>query len=195
MSKIKFQWLQLTEETNALDYLNQADYYIQLANEKKIAWKWVILCLHGALYGFAVCAAQGTNPSRLIEVVKNGKNKGREKLFSFNKVLEKCQDPNWMLITGISKYLQLTDSQKKSIRRLKDVFRNNFEHYIPTSWYIELHEFPLITIDVLKVIKFLALEAGNYTHLTKTQKRRIKSVVYQCTRQLKSSILYKEIKK
>ena len=188
--RIKPKYLRLSEETNALDYLERAYFYIQQVEKHVLAWKWVVLALHGALYGFAICACQGTNPDNVTYKTK----KGIERLISFSEALKRCQDPNWMNMTIMSKHLKLTDQQRKSISKLKRRFRDAFEHYIPKGWSIEAHGMPQITIDVLEVIRFLALETGNYVHLNQTQKKRIKSIVYQSKRLLKNSKLYKEAK-
>lgn len=60
-NKIRGKYLRLTEKTNALDYLEKACYFISQTETDVFAWKWVILALYGALYGFAICACQGTN--------------------------------------------------------------------------------------------------------------------------------------
>ncbi len=60
--KIRPKWLRLTEEINALDYLEKASYYIRETEVDVYAWKWVILALFGALYGFAICACKGSSP-------------------------------------------------------------------------------------------------------------------------------------
>lgn len=255
-AKIREKWLRLSVETNALDYLEQAYHYIRQTETTAIAWKWVVLALHGALYGFAICACKGTNPDRVVDFNKKSKifekldtlpneikGKGfpedidikydspkkrlvfkgamsgeeREslvglsestlykeavnslfmrsrKLISFNKALERCQDPNRMHMTVISRHLHLSDRQKESIRKLKHVFRNNFEHYMPKAWSIEIHGMPQIAIDVLEVIRFLALDTGNYINLTQAQTKRVKSIVFQSKRILKQSLLYKEFK-
>ena len=99
-----------------------------------------------------------------------------------------------MRMTILSRHLELTESQKESIRILKESFRDNFEHFIPKHWSIEIHGFPQITIDVLDVIKFLAIDTKNYCHLNISQCRRIKSIVFQSKRIVKNSILYKEYK-
>jgi hypothetical protein len=192
MSKVRInkKWLSLTEETNALDYLGQAHHYIQQTEKKDIAWKWVILTLHGALYGFAICACRGTSSRKVIYKTR----KKVEKLISFDKALERCQDPNWMRMTATSKHLQLSNQQDDSIQRLKEDFRNNFEHFIPKSWLIELHGMPKIAIDVLEVIRFLALDTGNYVNLSDSQKRKLRSIVFQSKRILEQSQLHKEYK-
>lgn len=187
MTKIKAKYLSLSEEENALDYLEQAYNFIKQAENNNLAWKWAIIALHGALYGFAICTLKGTNPDRVTYNTKSGK-----KLISFNEALKRCQKPKYMHMLVTSKCLQLTDQQNKSIHYLKDTFRNNFEHFIPKSWFIELHGIPQIVIDVLNIIRFLSLDTGNFIHLTQKQIQRIKSIVFQSKRILKRSTLYKE---
>lgn len=187
--KIKAKWLRLTEEMNALDYLHKAYYFIQQTGKEKINWKWVAISLFGALYGFAICACRGTDSSSVLVKTKKG-----DKLISFSEALKRCQDPKCMKMTIMSKHLELLEQQKESIRKLKNVFRNNFEHYAPMGWSIEIHIFPKITLDVLEVIRFLALDTGNYVHLNSYQKRKVKSYIFQGRKILKQSNLYKENK-
>ena len=186
---MKEVYLRFTEEINALDYLEKSYHFIQRVDKDKYAWKWVMLSLHGALYGFAICACRGT--SNLL-VVRESK-KGVRRLIGFNEALENCQNPKIMRMLTNSKWLVLTKSQKESIRQLKEHLRNNFEHYQPMSWAIEIHGMPNITIDILSVIRFLALDTGNYIHLSTTQKRKIKSYIYQSNYILQNHKLYKEI--
>ena len=99
-----------------------------------------------------------------------------------------------MHMTTMSKKLDLSTKQKESLWMLKDLLRNNFEHYVPKLWLIETHGLPEMTIDVLDVVRFLALETGNYVHLTRSQVRRVKSLVYQGKRVVKLGVLYQELK-
>jgi len=185
---VRAKWLRFTEETNALDFLDKAARFIVEAQVDRKAWKWVVLCLQGALYGFAVCACRGTNYEDVV--VRN--KKGEEKLISFDKALEMCQNPSVMGTLFTSRVLDLSKSQKDSIRRLKKELRNNFEHYIPRGWSIEIHGMPKIAIDVLDVVRFLAVETGTYIHLNQAQMKKVKSHVYQSKRLLKKSRLYHE---
>lgn len=189
-AKIKQKWLSLSEETNALDYLEQAHYYVQQTEKRGIAWKWVILTLHGALYGFAICACKGTNPDNVTFDTREGE----KRLIGFDEALRRCQNSKWMRMTVTSKHLQLTNQQKKSIEILRKWFRNNFEHYIPKGWAIEIHGMPKIAIDVLGVIRFLALDTGNCINLNQEQRDRVKLMVFQSKQKLKQSQLYKECK-
>jgi hypothetical protein len=188
--RIRAKWLRFTEESNALDYLQKAACFIQDTERDRKAWKWVVLSLHGALYGFAVCACQGTDYVNVL--VKN--KKGREKLIPFDKALEMCQDQKRMSMLVDSQPLVLTKSQKDSIRKLKKELRNKMEHYVPRGWSIEIHGMPQIAIDILDVIRFLAVETRTHRHLSQAQMKKLKSCVFQSKRHLTKTSLYKEAK-
>lgn len=181
--KMRMRWLRWTEEKNALDYLEKAYWFIQQTDKNIVAWKWVAICLSSALYSFAICALKGTNPRRVI----HENNQGKENLISFPEALKHCQDRDWM---AGSRPLVLTVSQQDSIKLLRGQLRNVFEHYIPTSWSLEIHGMPHIAMDILDIIRFLAIDTHTYTRFSEYQKRRIRSIVYQGKLMLRRSKLY-----
>jgi len=185
---VRPKWLRFTVDTNALDFLERAGEFIRKTQYDIKAWKWVILALHGALYGFAISACKSTSLENIIHRTK----KGEERLISLDEALRICQDEKWMGTLYGGKPLQLTDSQKDSIRMLKKSLRNNFEHYVPKGWSIEIHGLPGLAMDILDMIRFLAVETFRYQHLNQSQRRRIKSIIYQSKRLLKKSNLHKE---
>lgn len=100
-----------------------------------------------------------------------------------------------MRMTIRSRPLLLTADQRESIRKLKDMLRNEFEHYIPKGWSIEIHGMPQIAIDILDVVRFLALETGNYVNLTASQQRKVRSLVFRGKRILRKCALFREVQK
>jgi hypothetical protein len=182
------RFLTFTEETNALDYLEKAFFYIREIDHDHTAWKWVILSLHGAIYGFAISACRGTDPSTVTTKTK----KGKEKLISFDEALTACRDEKRMKMTVLSKHLVMTQDQEKAIRRLKDTFRNTFEHFSPMSFEIALHDLPTMCLKCLPVVEFLALSTGNYSHLSLNERERISFIVHQSAHLLRSCLLFKE---
>jgi len=182
------KWLRLTAETNALDYLERAGQFIQQTESDIKAWKWVILGLHGALYGFAICACRSTSHENIIHRTKSG----IERLITLDEALRICQDEEWMRTLYGGRPLMLTESQKYSIKILKKSLRNNFEHFKPKGWSIEVHGLPGISMDILDVIRFLSVETFRYQHLNQTQRHRIKSIIFQSKKWLKKSTLYQE---
>ena len=156
------KWWRINEEENAVDYLEWAARFVVSDNPNR--WKWVVIALHGALYGFAVCAIQGTDPDRVK--TKDGK------LISLQEALRRCQNSEYMLQFDQSKVLCLTDEEKDAIHRLSQNFRNRFVHFRPKLWFIEISGMPHIVSRVARVVHFLALESGN-VWLTPEQRGRV----------------------
>jgi hypothetical protein len=186
--RLPSRWVRLTDETNALDYLERAGSFIRETEDNPFAWKWVVLALHGALYGFAVSACKGTDYETVVRRTK----KGAERLVSLDAALQMCKDEAWMGTLHGGLPLKLSASQEDSIRRLKQTLRNRFEHYRPGVWSIEIHGLPQIAIDVLDVISFLGVGTFRYQHLNESQRRRVRSIVYRSKKLLRSSSLHRE---
>ncbi len=97
-------------------------------------------------------------------IVSDGKVKygaKREKLIGFWTALARVQDGEcWMYQYIFSNPLELTEHQLISIEYLVE-YRNEYSHFIPISSMSGVKKFAEIGIDVLDVIKFLALETGN----------------------------------
>jgi len=140
------------------------------------------------LYGFAICACRSTDYENIIRRTK----KGIERLISLDDALRICQDKEWMGTLYGGKPLILTENQKYSVKMLKKTLRNNFEHFKPKGWSIEIHGLPGITIDILDIIRFLAVGTFRYQHLNQSQRRRIKSIVFQSKKCMKKSTLHQE---
>jgi hypothetical protein len=178
------KWLRLDAEKNALDYLTRTVEFLEEANFDSMAWKWVVLGLFGALYGFATCALQGTNPER---VQKAGK------LISFDEAMSRCRNARFMKMLVGSRTLVLTRDQKHALRRLKDEHRDVFEHFRPHARSVEMHQLPGLAIELLPVVRFLALDTGNFVQLNSSQKRRVRSLVHRGIKLAKEHKLHREL--
>ena len=77
---------------------------------------------------------------------------------------------------------------------MKNHLRNRFEHFTPKLWAIEIHGMPQIAIDVLEVIRFLALETNTYLHLADEEYNLVDSLVHQSIAFIRETALYKEMK-
>lgn len=185
-AKLKPSYLEVTEETNAINYLEQAHRHILETQNRVFAWKWVAITLHGALYCFAVCAVKGTDPSRVTRTTK----KGQERLIVFDEALKRAQRPQWMRQFTNSRVLELSEGERRSIRFLKKTLRNKFAHYIPLHWMLELHGMPQIALDVLRVVEFLAIHSGNVR--LGAREARVKRLLAESREVLLNSRLYAE---
>lgn len=72
---------------------------------------------------------------------------------------------------------------------MKNIFRDEFVHFKPKGWSIETHDFPIITLDCLEVIRFLGIQAYNGYGYNQIKQRKVKSIVFQCKQIIKKSNL------
>lgn len=167
------KYIIFNEENNAIDSLEKASYFIQEAKHDPYNYKWVIISLFNALYGFAVCAARGTSN----ELISNTNKKGWNYLKTFDKIIELCQNKEYMNMTIYSKPLTLSSNQIDSIRVLKNELRNSFEHFTPKTWIIEIRLITQIIPDIVDIISLLALNSGNYVLLNVIKKNYVKELL------------------
>lgn len=186
--KIRGKYLRVTEQSNALDYLERATEFIGRVDRDPMAWKWVVLSLHGALYAYCICALQGTNPDVVKE--KRGKN---DHLIGFNEAIRWCQTGVKIYPWGQCKPLVLSESQTESLHTLKDVLRNKFEHYSPTRWSIEIHGLPRVSMDILDIVHFLVFESGSWMHLEPNRIKRIRTLLNRARITLSKNKLHREL--
>ncbi|WP_342045972.1 hypothetical protein [Bacillus sp. OTU530] len=202
--------LRTNELENAIDYLGKAAYYFN--NREDSYWfKWLMISLHGALYGFGVCAIKGTSPSlRVLDKPSTKKIKELIPLLSerslgmedpipkdhlavladehllsvinilaennLNKIwdiLDKCENPDYMIQYTDSKVLKRTDLQSEAIQKMVD-YRNDFAHFKPKGLSILIESEEWIAKEVVDVIKFLALESGNVNYFDEGNLDKVK---------------------
>ena len=178
------KWLRLSEESNAIDYLAKIYEFLDAVKDDRIrnrvTWKWVIIALHGAIYGFAVCSATGSSSEPLVKTTKKGKNF----LVPFDEVIKLCKK---------DRGLALEQSEEDALTRLKDIYRNQLQHYVPLEWSIEIHDFPVVTMEGLSIIRKLYDKSSMYSHFSTHQHRKIKSFLHRSERLIEEMRLYQEL--
>ena len=178
MAPMKPKFLRLTEELNALDDFEKAVFFIRETQHSDMAWKWVVLSLHGALYGFAISACQGTCADSVLDGTR---------LISFGEAIKRCK------ACRPGKPLVLSSAERKSIDALKKSLRNNLEHFRPRHWSIELHGFPTMAMNCIRVIETLATATSRSVKLDKTQRQHVLELAAEARTLLLNSSLYLDL--
>ncbi|PEJ32290.1 hypothetical protein CN689_14265 [Peribacillus butanolivorans] len=197
--------LRTNELDNALDYLEKSGYHYNARGDSH--WfKWLMISLHGALYGFGICAIKGTNSDRVIEMkLKRSKfEKRKQEVFELYKieygidleddlmesiakyqvgqlmgiweVLDCCENEDYMKQFTFSKLLKLTEKQRKAINKLI-LYRNDFIHFKPKDISVITQSEEWIIEEVVSVIEFLALESGNVFYRGKHTKKEVEEIL------------------
>ncbi|KRR11530.1 hypothetical protein [Bradyrhizobium valentinum] len=137
-------------------------------------WKWMILAAQNGLQGALVCAIQDTSGTNILEkqsaIAALDWYRTREgdmpqgKLAVFGTLLKRYR----------TKYpSSVTAQQLKSIGQLHWELRNNFAHFIPASWKIEVDGLPEIIQSALDLIEDAMKRDQVMMHLSGNRKRRL----------------------
>ncbi len=159
------RYLDINEFRNAADYLEKAALFLSLVNDP-FRWKWAAICLTDALYGFMISALVGSNYHRVVDwsrwstkerrardaLDRQGTPKAyvlarqmeekflqsnKAKLIPFKKALEMVQDKNAMKLYSLSDPISIGKEELDRVVNLREVFRNEFIHFMPKHWSIE----------------------------------------------------------
>lgn len=148
-------WLRLDERSNAMDNLSMCERFLTTLPDP-IRWKWVIVALHQALYGYAVAAVQGTNASSVLTDPENHQSN----LISIWEALRRTKDR--ANLWGGTAPLVTTEEEWKAVERVVSEFRNGFEHFRPMSWSIEVSGMPDLVLHVVRVLEGVAIGASSH---------------------------------
>lgn len=161
------RWLRLNLLDNSVDNLEMTKYFLE-SLPGPIRWKWAIIALHQTLYGFAVCATKQTDSSWSLKKPGNPSSQ----LISIWVALKRAQDPEWIK-SRIWNPLVLSEDERNSINKIIKNFRNEFEHFGPGSYSIEISGMPMLFLHVTRVIEHLALRTNNIIYSEKEVQKNV----------------------
>ena len=179
-------FLEINTATNAIDSLFRAEEFIRRVESEgnPLLWKWIIICLHHSLYTFSIIVAAGTNRINVTAFNKKHLKKMFDKIEDESTGEEIPQiDYDWIadnihsirlvdFLTAVKRAcatnrfansgpLELTCKQKNSVLYLRD-HRNSLEHFEPKNHLgIGLHGLPNICVEILEIIRCLALPSNS----------------------------------
>lgn len=130
-------------------------------------WKWSVIAVHAAVQGFMVLALDRGNAidvmkpaiaAKWLNAYSTGAKYPDERMDFFLELFAKVKPPDGPSYIGSGPFVS-RDSIDDSMKRLND-FRNDFVHFMPKSWSIELAGLPVIAKECVEVAEFLAWQSG-----------------------------------
>lgn len=161
-------YLRTDEEAEATEALAMASRMAARAAHDTQAWRWFVIALHNATQGFMVLSLRHGNGllaltdecyAAWMDAYENNKPYPPEKLDSYLCLYKKVKHKELGTIGGNIRFVPKT-SQGRSIRKLNSL-RNEFIHFTPKSWSLELSDLPRIGLDCAALISFLGWETQN----------------------------------
>lgn len=161
-------WLRTDEHEESVSALEVVAEWSGRIETRIDYWKWVVLALHNSTQGFMVLALRGSDGLRPLrdDVAEKWLTAYRgdgeypvEKLDSFLNLYKKVKSDS-MLFFVHSKKFTPTGSQGRSVKKLNEL-RDDFIHFLPRSWSLEVSGLPEICLDCLSLVEFLGWKSGN----------------------------------
>ena len=161
-------YLRTDEVEEAISAIEMVAESVAGAKSDIYRWKWALIALHSAVQGFMDLALRSSNglaalkddvAAAWLEAYENNQSLPQEGLDSYENLYKKVKGDR-MLIYVHSKKFVPNGSQGRSINKLKDL-RDEFIHFVPKGWSLEVSGLPQIFADCLDFIEFLGWQSGN----------------------------------
>lgn len=129
-------------------------------------WKWVLIGLHNAVQGFMVLALWNGNgllalrdriAAKWLKAYNNGGPYPAEKLDEFMNLYTKVKDSANFHVVGAGPFIP-GSTHDESFSRLNE-FRNEFIHFTPKGWSLQLAGLPRVCLDALDLVQFFGWES------------------------------------
>lgn len=162
------RFLRTDETEEAVSALEMVTEALAGVEDDSYRWKWAIIALHSAVQGFLVLALRGTAGFDVLtkeeaeawtEAVKRGEPRPGNRLDTYLNLYKKSKGKR-MLKYGHSRRFKPTGTQGASIKALNSL-RNDFVHFLPKGWLLEVSGLPRMFDDCLTLIEFLGWESNN----------------------------------
>ena len=161
-------YLRTDEERQAVEGLSSVYGFSRDLELESANWRWVVIALHSTVQGFMVLALRHGNGllalspkshREWMEAYESGGTYPPEKLDTYLGLYSKIKSPTTGQIGGNRRFVPERD-QGRSIKRL-DSIRNEFIHFTPKGWSLELDGLPSICLDCLQLVRFLGWDTDN----------------------------------
>jgi hypothetical protein len=180
MSQARF--LRTDEHEEAVRSLEWVEIQARLLTKDPYQWKWVLISLHNTVQGMMVLslwkgngllALRDTIAAKWLKAYQEDGVFPLEKMDDFLGLYRKIKDRK-----NISQPFDFNETHDASFTRLNSI-RNEFTHFTPKGWSLELEGLPHICCDVLDVVQFLGCESAAIHWYKKTHKTRVKRALKQ----------------
>ncbi|RJG25327.1 hypothetical protein [Paenibacillus thiaminolyticus] len=184
-------YLRTDERSEAYNALIKTIQFLDETNEETYNWKWFLISLHNCLQAFMVLALKGSSSlsvmkphhaRKWLNSYETNNRYHKVKMDHFINLFEKIQSDVMMKYTD-SKIFASTEQISTSIHELNEL-RNNFIHYMPKGWSLNISGLPSLGLDVVGILRFLVNESGNIDFFEVDRKQYTEQLIEELSRKL-----------
>jgi hypothetical protein len=161
-------YLRTDEEAEAANAMHMAATFASQVQADLHMWRWVIIATHNAAQGAMVLSLRHGNGllalsdesyAAWMHAYEKNETPPPEKLDSYLNLYKKVKHTQWGQVGGNQRFVP-RGSEGKDIKLL-NTYRNEFIHFTPKGWSLEVDGLPRVCLAAARLIGFLALETTN----------------------------------
>lgn len=161
-------YLRTDEELEAANAMDMAARFASGIADDLHLWRWVIIALHNVAQGVMVLSLRhgngllALNPNSYAEwmtAYERHEPAPPEKLDTYLNLYKKVKHKHWGQVGGNVRFVP-SGKEGPDIKKL-NALRNEFIHFAPKGWSLQVDGLPRICLSVSRMISFLAIETPN----------------------------------
>jgi hypothetical protein len=161
-------YLPTDEESAAANAMRMAAQFASELAEDLHLWRWVIIALHNAAqgvmglslrHGNGLLALSDESYAAWMSAYDRNEPPAPEKLDNYLNLYKKVKHKQWGQVGGNTRFTP-NGTEGADIKRLNSL-RNEFIHFTPKGWGLEVTGLPRIALATARLISFLGLETTN----------------------------------
>lgn len=161
-------WIRTDESGDVAGSIRHVLLVSRFVKEDPLAWKWIILALHSALQGACVChltttftpvgAVTEKNALEWLEYIDASRANPKAKrpktyLMALPDLLKAVRKPNSAGDRSNAVGIEISDAELRWLQRFHNDVRNQFVHFEPTGWSLEVSGIPELAKLVTRIIE------------------------------------------
>lgn len=173
-------WVRTDEGEDVAASIRHAVRTLQFVSDDPHSWKWIMLALHSALQGACICHLV-TSASPFGAVTKRNAGEWlayfeesranptikapKTQLMALPDLLKAVRKPRSAGDHSDGSDVAISSSDLVWLRRFHDEIRNQFVHFEPKGWAIELSGMPQLAALVARIIDQIAEKGYAFRHM------------------------------
>lgn len=178
MSKIN-DFFRVNEATEAVNTLTMIHKYLSEKEQENYNLKWALIATHNCLQAFMILVLRGSNSFDVIQWKDEYDSKNNyeiccdsnPKMLKFMELFAKIKKPDHMLNRP---FVDNTGTISCGVKLLNSA-RNDFVHYLPKAWSLQIGYVLLLIENSLEVIDFL-IDDSRLTVYNEIRKEELKEL-------------------
>ena len=173
------RWISTDEAEDVAGSIRQAIRCFALVNEDEQAWKWAMLALHSALQGACVCHLVTSQPPIGIVSEKSAGKwiaykedrrsnpdaaRPQTRVMPLPDLLNAARKPHSAGDQTNPNGIAISDEEFRWLKRLHGEIRNQFVHFEPMGWAVEVSGLPEFARVVARIVTDIAAVGYAFRH-------------------------------